>query len=49
MYKKGKTDPKGTSIEERPFKPEDRSEFGHWRLTPLLEEETLKILVLYSL
>lgn len=29
-HKKGKTDPKGTSIEERPFKPEDRSEFGHW-------------------
>ena len=26
----GKTEPKGTSIEERPFKPEDRSEFGHW-------------------
>ena len=29
-HKKGKTDSKGTSIEERPFKPEDRSEFGHW-------------------
>ena len=28
--KKGKTDPKGTSIEERPFKPNDRTEFGHW-------------------
>ena len=28
--KEGKTDPKGTSIEERPFKPDDRSEFGHW-------------------
>lgn len=26
----GKTEPKGTSIEERSFKPEDRSEFGHW-------------------
>ena len=26
----GKTDPKGTSIEERPFKPDDRTEFGHW-------------------
>lgn len=26
----GKTEPKGTSIEERPFKPDDRSEFGHW-------------------
>ena len=29
-HKKGKTDPKGNSIEERPFSPEDRSEFGHW-------------------
>lgn len=28
--KKGKADPKGTSIEERPFKPDDRTEFGHW-------------------
>ena len=28
--KQGKTKPKGTSIEERPFKPNDRSEFGHW-------------------
>ena len=29
-HKESKTDPKGTSIEERPFKPEDRTEFGHW-------------------
>lgn len=29
-HKEGKTDSKETSIEERPFKPEDRSEFGHW-------------------
>lgn len=29
-HKEGKTDPKGTSIEERPFSPNDRSEFGHW-------------------
>ena len=29
-HKEGKTDPKGTSIEDRPFKPDDRSEFGHW-------------------
>ena len=29
-HKEGKTDPKGTSIEERPFEPNDRSEFGHW-------------------
>lgn len=28
--KEGKTEPKGLSIEERPFEPEDRSEFGHW-------------------
>lgn len=28
--KNSKADPKGTSIEERPFKPEDRTEFGHW-------------------
>lgn len=27
--KTGKANPKGTSIEERPFKPDDRSEFGH--------------------
>ncbi len=48
-HKEGKTEPKGTSIEERPFKPDDRSEFGHWEEIPLLEEEILKILVLYSL
>lgn len=29
-HKEGKTDPKGTSIEERPFNPDDRTEFGHW-------------------
>ena len=29
-HKEGKTVPKGTSIEERSFKPEDRTEFGHW-------------------
>lgn len=28
--KEGKIEPKGTSIEERPFNPDDRSEFGHW-------------------
>lgn len=28
--KEGKTDPKGTSIEQRPFSPGDRTEFGHW-------------------
>ncbi len=28
--KEGKTDPKGTSIEQRPFAPNDRNEFGHW-------------------
>ncbi len=26
----GKTNGKGTSIEKRPFPPDDRSEFGHW-------------------
>ena len=29
-HKEGKTDPKGTSIEERPFSSDDRTEFGHW-------------------
>lgn len=29
-HKEGKTDPKGTSIEERPFSPNNRTEFGHW-------------------
>lgn len=29
-HKEGKTDPRGTSIEERPFSPSDRTEFGHW-------------------
>ena len=28
--KQGKTNPKGISIEKRPFDPNDRSEFGHW-------------------
>ena len=28
--KKGKSNPIGTSIEERDFKPDDRSNFGHW-------------------
>ena len=29
-HKEGKTEPKGTSIEERPFSSNDRYEFGHW-------------------
>lgn len=29
-HNEGKTEPKGTSIELRPFKFDDRSEFGHW-------------------
>ena len=29
-HNRGKTDPKGTSIEERPFNPSDRNVFGHW-------------------
>lgn len=28
--KEGKTKPKGTSIDERPFNSGDRTEFGHW-------------------
>ena len=28
--KEGKTPPKGISIENRPFSPDDRTEFGHW-------------------
>lgn len=28
--KTAKYDPKGKSIEERPFKPENSCEFGHW-------------------
>ena len=30
LQRKGKTKPKGISIEQRPFEPNDRSEFGHW-------------------
>lgn len=41
-HKKGKTDPKGTSIEERPFKPEDRSEFGHWEADTIVGGRNIK-------
>lgn len=40
--KEGKTDPKGTSIEERPFKPEDRSEFGHWEGDTIVGSTNIK-------
>lgn len=40
--KQGKTDPKGTSIEERPFKPEDRTEFGHWEGDTIVGSRNIK-------
>lgn len=40
--KEGKTDPKGTSIEERPFKPDDRSEFGHWEGDTIVGGKNIK-------
>ena len=40
--KEGKTDPKGTSIEERPFNPEDRSEFGHWEGDTIVGSTNIK-------
>ena len=39
--KLGKTDPKGTSIEQRPFHPEDRSEFGHWEGDTIIGSRTI--------
>lgn len=39
--KEGKTDPKGTSIDERPFKPEDRNEFGHWEGDTIVGSRTI--------
>ena len=39
---KGKTDPKGTSIEERPFKPDDRTEFGHWEGDTIVGGKAIK-------
>ena len=40
--KEGKTDPKGTSIEQRPFKPDDRSEFGHWEGDTIVGSSNIK-------
>ena len=40
--KKGKTDPKGTSIEQRPFSLEDRSDFGHWEGDTIVGSSKIK-------
>lgn len=40
--RKGKTKPKGTSIEERPFPPDDRSEFGHWEGDTIVGSNKIK-------
>lgn len=39
---KGKSDPKGISIEHRPFEPEDRSEFGHWEGDTIVGSSNIK-------
>lgn len=39
---KAKTDPKGISIEHRPFEPEDRSEFGHWEGDTIVGSSNIK-------
>jgi IS30 family transposase len=40
--RKGKTKPKGTSIEQRPFKSDDRSEFGHWEGDTIVGSNKIK-------
>ena len=40
--KQGKADPKGTSIEERPFNPDDRTEFGHWEGDTIVGSRNIK-------
>ena len=40
--KQGKTDPKGTSIEERPFNSDDRTEFGHWEGDTIVGSRNIK-------
>lgn len=40
--RQGKSDPKGISIEHRPFKPEDRSEFGHWEGDTIVGSSKIK-------
>ena len=39
---KGKSDPKGISIENRPFEPEDRNEFGHWEGDTIVGSNNIK-------
>lgn len=39
---KGKTKPKGTSIEQRPFLPNDRTEFGHWEGDTIIGSSKIK-------
>ena len=41
-HKEGKTDPRGTSIEERPFSPNDRTEFGHWEGDTIVGSSKIK-------
>lgn len=40
--KPGKSNPKGLSIEHRPFEPEDRSEFGHWEGDTIIGSNKIK-------
>ena len=40
--KKGKTNPKGVSIEQRPFSLDDRSEFGHWEGDTIVGSNKIK-------
>lgn len=39
---KAKSNPKGISIEHRPFEPEDRSEFGHWEGDTIVGSSNIK-------
>ena len=39
---KGKSEPKGTSIDERLFKPTDRGEFGHWERDTIVDSKNIK-------
>lgn len=40
--RQGKSNPKGISIEHRPFEPEDRSEFGHWEGDTIVGSSKIK-------
>lgn len=40
--KEGKIKSRGTSIEERPFSPDDRSEFGHWEGDTIVGSSKIK-------